>query len=160
MQIRSQKKAVSMKGGFMKRIRKGTGITGIRLTVAFAVSVSLLLAGLTLVTAADAFAGKAGSPECRVWHLKERLNLTDEQVKAIEPIVREEMKKRSELKQDMIALRGTTRQKIAGVLTDEQKREFETLREQRKGKKSRMNRPGWRGCPKECPRFSPPPAAD
>jgi periplasmic protein CpxP/Spy len=88
---------------------------------------------------AEGFRGMNRSPEQVVSRLKDRLNLTDEQAKAIEPIMRESMAKRSELLKEMQQLRESTDTKINGILTKEQAVEFQKIKDRQR---ERMWRPG------------------
>lgn len=91
-------------------------------------------------------------PAQRMERLKERLQLTDEQVAALEPIFAEHDQLRRELlerqraerqamREEMSALRLEMDEEIAEVLTEEQMQEFRTLRQQMM-QKSRRGRPG------------------
>jgi Spy/CpxP family protein refolding chaperone len=87
---------------------------------------------------AEGFRGMDRSPEQVVSRLKDRLKLTDEQAKAIEPIMRESMAKRRELLKEMVQLRESTNTKINGILTKEQAVEFQKMKDRQR---ERMRRP-------------------
>jgi hypothetical protein len=80
---------------------------------------------------AEGVRGMNRSPEQIVSRLKDRLNLTDPQVKAIEPIISDSMTKGRELVNELRQLRQSTDAKIIGVLTKEQAVEFQKIRDQR-----------------------------
>ena len=85
---------------------------------------------------------QAPSAEKMVSRLKERLSLSDEQVKKIQPILEEGMKKQAALRKEMIQLRETTDGKINAVLTAEQKKQFQEMKEDRRGRfRGRMQKP-------------------
>jgi Spy/CpxP family protein refolding chaperone len=80
---------------------------------------------------AEGIRGMNRSPEQIVSRLKDRLNLTDQQVKAIEPIISDSMAKGRELVNELRQLRQSTDAKIIGILTKEQAVEFQKIRDQR-----------------------------
>lgn len=90
---------------------------------------------------AAGFRAMQRSPEQIASRLKDRLNLTDDQVKAIEPIIRDNMAKRMELMKEMRQLRESTDDKIMQILTKEQAVEFQKMRDRMR---SRMERPSGR----------------
>ncbi|MEJ2684458.1 MAG: hypothetical protein P8Z71_08700 [Candidatus Sulfobium sp.] len=81
---------------------------------------------------AAGFRGMKTSPDQVVSRLKDRLNLTDEQVKAIEPIISDSMAKSRELMNELRQLRQSTDAKIVGILTKEQAVEFQKIQDQRR----------------------------
>jgi Spy/CpxP family protein refolding chaperone len=82
------------------------------------------------------------SPEQIVSRLKDRLNLTDDQVNKIRPIIEESMWKQEALRKEMLQLLQSTDAKIGAVLTPEQLKEFQQLKDERRGgMRSRMHRP-------------------
>ncbi len=113
-------------------------------------SISLMLLSvfaLIAVAAVEFYPASAGaersrginrSPEQIVSRLKDRLNLTDQQVKAIEPIIGDSMARSRELINELRQLRQSTDTKIIGILTKEQAVEFQKIRDQRQ---ERMRRP-------------------
>ncbi len=83
------------------------------------------------------------SPEQVVSQLEERLKLTDEQETKIRPIIEESLKKRRELlnsgapKSDLQQLQWATDMQIGKILTEEQMKEYEKLREEQDKKADR-----------------------
>ncbi len=83
------------------------------------------------------------SPEQVVSQLEERLKLTDEQETKLRPIIEESLKKRSELlnsgapKSDLQQLQWATDMQIGKILTEEQMKEYEKLREEQDKKADR-----------------------
>ena len=82
--------------------------------------------------------GPMCTPEGKINKMKQELNLTDEQVKQITPIIQSEMQKRKELMDQMRNLHQDTENKIGQFLTPEQMTQWKTLREQRM--KNRLHR--------------------
>jgi len=78
------------------------------------------------------------APEQIVSRLKDRLNLTDQQVKAIEPIIRDGVARSRELMKELRQLRQSKDAKIIEILTKEQAVEFQKIQDQRR---QRMWRP-------------------
>ncbi|MEJ2695799.1 MAG: hypothetical protein P8013_04050 [Candidatus Sulfobium sp.] len=78
--------------------------------------------------------GMKRSPEQITARLKDRLNLTAEQTKQIEPIIRESMAKRRELVKEMQQLRQSTDTRINAVLTKKQAIEFQKIRDRRRAR--------------------------
>ena len=86
--------------------------------------------------------GMAPSSEQIVSRLKDRLNLTDDQVNKIQPIIEESMQKQAALRDQMLQLRQSTDAKISTVLTPEQSKEFQQLKDEQNARmRSRMRRP-------------------
>lgn len=83
---------------------------------------------------AAGFRAMKRSPEQITVKLKERLNLTDEQVKAIEPIIKDSMAKTRELVKELRQIRRSTDAKIIAVLTKEQAVQFQRLQDQRRAR--------------------------
>lgn len=83
---------------------------------------------------AAGFRGMRMSPDQVVARLKVRLNLTDKQVKAIEPIINDSMAKTRELMNQLRQLRQSTDAKIVGILTREQAVEFQKVQDQRRAR--------------------------
>jgi Spy/CpxP family protein refolding chaperone len=81
---------------------------------------------------AAGFRAMKRSPEQITTMLKVRLNLTDRQVKAIEPIVNESMAKTRELMNELRQVRQSTDAKIVAVLTKEQAVQFQKIQDQRR----------------------------
>ena len=63
--------------------------------------------------------------------MKQELNLTDEQVKQITPVIQSEMQKSKELMDQMRNLHRDTETKIGQFLTPEQMTQWKTLQAQR-----------------------------
>jgi len=95
------------------------------------------------------------TPEHVISFLKDRLDLTDKQAAAIEPVIKESLEKkhevfdsygenRQEIRQAMRdklqAIDLDTQKQLSGILTDEQMQDLRTLREERR---SRMDK--WQG---------------
>lgn len=91
----------------------------------------------------------------RVAKMTKKLDLTEEQAKEIEGILRASAAERSELftgekseekREKMHELRQRTRKEIAGVLTDEQREKAKEMRKRhRKGKKGKRGKHGKKG---------------
>ncbi len=103
------------------------------------------------------FSNISKSPEQLMYRLKDRLRLTEEQETKIQPIVDENFKKRSEIlknsgqggKSEKISLQElqwATDMQIGKVLTEDQMKEYEKLREEDSEKKTqRSDMQGGRG---------------
>ncbi|MBU58672.1 MAG: hypothetical protein CL543_07305 [Alcanivorax sp.] len=99
-----------------------------RLTMKKATTLALvLLTGATLAGTAAAEPPRGPQPERMVEHMSRQLDLTDDQRARLETIFEEQGEK-------MRDLRDETRQRIDGVLTEEQRAKAEQLREQRQEK--------------------------
>ncbi|HUT83688.1 MAG TPA: Spy/CpxP family protein refolding chaperone [Thermodesulfobacteriota bacterium] len=79
--------------------------------------------------------GPMRTSEGKINKMKQELNLTDEQVKQITPIIQSEMQKRKELMDQMRNLHQDTETKIGQFLTPEQMTQWKNLQEQRKKNK-------------------------
>jgi len=90
-----------------------------------------LIAMLVLLVGSAPAQGPRPTAEEKINQLKQGLNLTDEQVKQITPIIQSEMQKRKELMDQMRNLHQDTETKIGQFLTPEQMTQWKTLREQR-----------------------------
>jgi Spy/CpxP family protein refolding chaperone len=97
------------------------------------VSITLcsLIVMLVLLAGSAPAQGPWPTAEEKINKLKQGLNLTDEQVKQITPIIQSEMQKRKELMDQMRNLHQDTETKIGQFLTPEQMTQWKTLREQR-----------------------------
>ena len=91
---------------------------------------------------AAGFRAMKRSPGQIVAKLKERLNLTDDQVRALEPIIRDNMAKRAELMKEMKQLQESGDAKIIGILTKEQAIEFQKIRDRMRAGRWRSETPG------------------
>jgi protein CpxP len=101
-----------------------------------------VIASYPAIAHAEGKNGIQPSSERIVSHLKGRLNLTDDQVNKIRPIMEESMQKQAALRDQMLQLRQSTDAKISAVLTPEQQKEFQQLNDKRReGMRSRMHRP-------------------
>jgi len=89
--------------------------------------------------------GPMFTPEGNINKMKQELNLTDEQVKQITPIIQSEMQKRKELMDQMRNLHQDTETKIGKFLTPEQMTQWKTLREQRMKNRPRRGEGGMPG---------------
>ena len=101
------------------------------------------------------------TPEQAIARLTDRLDLTEEQVAEVEPIIAESMEKRREvfdkygdqrqttrqaMRSEMQAIGDETHERLSTILTDEQREELLTLKEQKRARMDeRMNRTGPRG---------------
>ena len=96
------------------------------------------------------FASISKSPEQLMYRLKDRLRLTEEQETKIQPIIDENFKKRSEIlknggqdgkseKSALQELQWSTDMQIGKVLTEDQMKEYEKLREEESEKKTQHN---------------------
>ena len=94
---------------------------------------------------ANDFSDKNKSPEQIMSQLKERLKLTDDQESKIMPIIEDSMKKRNEIlnngtqdgktkRSAFQQLQWSTDMQIGKVLTEEQRKEYEKLREEQNEK--------------------------
>lgn len=95
----------------------------------------LAIAAVELYPPSAQAAGLRGmkmSPDKVVARLKDRLNLTDDQVKVIKPIISNSMTRTRELMNELRQLRKSTDAKIIGVLTKEQAVEFQKIQDQRR----------------------------
>jgi Spy/CpxP family protein refolding chaperone len=90
-----------------------------------------VIAMLVFLAGAAPAQGPRPTAEAKINKLKQELNLTDEQVKQITPIIQSEMQKRKELMDQMRNLHQDTENKIGQYLTPEQMTQWKTLREQR-----------------------------
>lgn len=115
----------------------------------FAVLTVSLFCILSVIAAYPLAAHAAGKPgmvrssKQIVSHLKDRLNLTDDQANKIQPIIEESMQKQAALRDQMLQLRQSTDAKISAVLTPEQSKKFRQLKDERRERmRSRMHRPG------------------
>lgn len=90
---------------------------------------------------AAGFHGMKVSPDKVVARLKDRLNLTDEQVKAIRPVITDSMTKGRQLMNELRELRTSTDAKIISVLTKEQAVEFQKIQDQRRQRMWRRSGP-------------------
>jgi Spy/CpxP family protein refolding chaperone len=88
---------------------------------------------------------RGGNPEQRLAELTKKLELTDEQVAKIKPIIMDEVQEMKALKEDtsidkeakkpkMMEIRKSHMEQIAAILTPEQKAKFKAGREKRKEK--------------------------
>ncbi len=103
------------------------------------------------------FSNISDSPEKLMYRLKEHLKLTEEQEIKIQPIIDESFKKRSEIlknggqggkseKSALQELQWSTDMQIGKILTDDQMKEYEKLREEESEKKmQRSDVQGGRG---------------
>jgi len=116
----------------------------------FAAAITLLPA---LSFAQPPGGGRSGNPERmmarQLTALKEAVNLTEDQEKAVKPILEAQMKKQRELmeagpsddmREKMMAMRSETNDKIKKVLKEDQLEKFEKYQEEQ-----RNRRPGGRG---------------
>jgi Spy/CpxP family protein refolding chaperone len=94
-----------------------------------------LIVMLVLLAGSAPAQGPLCTTEGKVNKLKQELNLTDEQVKQITPIIQSEMQKRKELMDQMRNLHQDTETKIGQFLTPEQMTQWKNLQEQRKENK-------------------------
>lgn len=90
-----------------------------------------VIAMLVFLAGAAMAQGPRPTAEEKINKLKQELNLTDEQVKQITPIIQSEMQKRKEVMDQMRNLHQDTENKIGQYLTPEQMTQWKTLREQR-----------------------------
>lgn len=107
---------------------------GLMLLAAFALISVAALEFYPASVQAQGFRGMKRSPEQIVSRLKERLNLTDDQVKALDPIIRESMAKRLELIKQLRNLRQSTDDKINAVLTKEQAIEYQKIKDRQRAR--------------------------
>ena len=124
------------------------------------IAASVLL--LTTVFTLQPFSAEAGgrfgpsrSPEEIVERLKDRLDLTEEQVEAIRPIIEEKVQMRNELREEygtdrrairteMQELKRSTELKLGDVLTEEQMEKYQELRQERREQMQRGKKRGGR----------------
>jgi len=90
------------------------------------------------------------TPEQKIEKLSTILELTEEQTLQIEPIIKESMEKRQQVRQamrnEMQTIGDETHEKLATILTDEQMEELNSMKEERRARKDRrMDRPGQMG---------------
>ena len=126
----------------MNRIAEKYGLPGKSGMICLALIIGWL-AGIVFLGADMAAAqgkGAKKNPEERVAELKERLNLTDEQVAAIRPVIEQHETQRKEIwsrkKGEMEQLHQSTQSRIAGILSEEQLAEYGKICEE-KGEKMR-----------------------
>ncbi len=112
-----------------------------------------------------------GMIERRLENLTKQLNLTDEQKEKIRPLLRHEMERmreirsnpgltQSEARQRMETVRKNTREHIAEVLTPEQKKQWQEMREEHHGEggpEGGQRGPGGQGGPDSPPEPQTPP---
>ena len=94
-----------------------------------------VIAMLVLLAGSAPAQGPRPTAEEKINKLKQQLNLTDEQVKQITPIIQSEMQKRKEVMDQMRNLHQDTENKIGQYLTPEQMTQWKNLQEQRKKNK-------------------------
>ncbi len=78
-----------------------------------------------------------------VTRMQTNLNLTPDQVAAIRPIIQDSIQKRQVLRKQMMDLRAATDASITTVLTPDQQKEFQALKDKRHDRmRHRMHRDG------------------
>ena len=95
------------------------------------IALCLLITMLVVAGGVAQAQGPMRTPEGKINKMKQELNLTDEQVKQITPVIQSEMQKRKELMDQMRNLHQETETKIGQFLTPEQMTQWTTLRAQR-----------------------------
>jgi Spy/CpxP family protein refolding chaperone len=101
-----------------------------------------------------------GNVENRLQNLSKELNLTDAQIEKIRPILKHEVERikevrnntslsQAEARQRMATIRRNTRQHIAEILTPEQKKQWREMQQERRGggPEGGQGRPGGPGGP-------------
>jgi len=94
--------------------------------------------------AASGRPGRAGNVENRLENLSKLLNLSNEQKEKIRPLLQHEMERmrqvrnntsltQGEARQRLETIRRNTNRRIAEILTPEQKKHFQEIREERRG---------------------------
>ena len=96
------------------------------------ISLCALIALLAILVGIGRAQGKMRTAEEMVVKMKQEVNLTDEQVKQITPVIQGEIQKRKELMEQMRTLHRETENKLDQYLTPEQKAQWKDLQEQRK----------------------------
>lgn len=113
--------------------------------IAIAFASALAFSGISVACANDY---KQVDPAEKSARLQKELNLTDEQTKKVEAIIKTQQDKATEIRKDAQevrddakALREETRKKMSDVLTPEQMKQYDAMKEQKmkkskKGKKA------------------------
>lgn len=124
----------------MNRISGKNEVPWISAVIRLALIIGCLI-GITFLGANIALAqgkGMKKSPEERIGELKAHLNLTDEQVLAIRPILEQHETQRQEIRnkmaEEMEQLHASTQSRLAEILTDEQVAEYKKIREEKRAK--------------------------
>jgi Spy/CpxP family protein refolding chaperone len=91
--------------------------------------ISMTLAAALMVSGVNAFAMSQHDAHEKAEKLKKELNLTDDQVKKIESIYTESHKEREKLHE-------STKEQVKGVLTPEQQKKFDEMKENHKATKA------------------------
>lgn len=107
---------------------------------------------LSLVFALIGFAAWAEPPGGDRWveHMKNKLNLTEQQVGELKKIQEETKAEREALREQHRALHQKMSERLKGVLTEEQRKKFDEMHErrmQRGGGKGGMHGEGMEDCP-------------
>jgi Spy/CpxP family protein refolding chaperone len=153
----TQDKKYSTKEDTMKTTEKITSrIKRVCLFITLAGGLLVIVLGLItqpLLAEAKSRISAPRSTDQIVERLTDRLDLTAEQVEAIQPIIEEKVQKMNEIREkggwdrrevrtEIQSLKGETEKKLGEILTDEQ---FEKYLELRQGKRDRMHRGKTRG---------------
>ena len=107
---------------------------------------NLMLFFLLIIFSCSQEQGRRFSPEEQIKDLKEKLELTEEQTEKVKTIIEEQSKEMAELRENfegerfemrdaMMEIRDETNQEIDLILTDEQQKEYEKIREERRGQR-------------------------
>ncbi len=138
----------------MTALRRVVVLVSHRSLIKFLVAYILLFDALFIIQPISARAGDfsiiSKSPEQLMSRLKERLRLTEEQETKIKPIIDENFKKRSEIlknrgqggkseKSALQELHWSSDMQIGKILTEDQMKEYEKLREEESEKKTQHN---------------------
>ncbi len=121
---------------------RGTGLRGLSAFALCAMLCAAIIAFPPIPARAAGLRPQAPSGERVVSRLKERLKLSNEQVKKIQPIIEEGVRKQAAIRQEMIQQRQATDTKINAVLSPEQKKQFQAMKDERRERmRGRLHKP-------------------
>ena len=115
--------------------------------------ISLMVLSIIFIQPAYAESDKRERHGKRVEHLMKKLDLSEEQKEPVMQIMQEQRQKahaifsetREQVKPQMEALQLETRERLAGILNDEQLQKFDTLSQKRREKMEKRFAKGGRG---------------